>query len=104
MTLQCADANTTGQRPFHPHPSRLLPGTFLIGAAFLAASLGLLSSGDSEAVATPENPVFGSITGSSPAIGERPFAYLEFDWPDAGVPGFEPLQEPFRLVTDASAG
>lgn len=108
MTFQYADFGATAQRPFSPLLSWLLPSALLIAAlmafAFAAGAFGLLGSGDGGAAAGPEIPSIGSITGASLAIGERPFAYLEFDWPPvSGVPGFEPLQEPLRLA-DASAG
>jgi hypothetical protein len=77
----------------------------VVGFAFIAATFGPSHPGDGDAIAAPEVPAIGSVTGASLAIGERPFAYLEFDWPPAsGVPSFDPWQEPNRLVADASAG
>lgn len=107
MTPRYAAADTTEKQPFNRHLSWLLPSVLLIsslmGAAFLAAFFGLLGPRDSEAIAVPEGPVFGTLTPPSPAIGERPFAYLEFDWPTSGVPGFEPLRQPYRFASDSSA-
>ena len=106
MTLLYADA--TAPRPSSPLLSWLFPRAAMIaaavGLAFIAA-FGLSHPSDGEAIAAPEIPAIGSITGASMAIGERPFAYLEFDWPPAsGVPGFDSWQEPSRRVADASAG
>jgi len=106
MTLQYAIA--TAPSPSSPLLSWLLPSAAIIAAvagfAFIAATFGPSHPGDGDAIAAPEIPAIGSITGASLAIGERPFAYLEFDWPSAsGVPGFAPGREPQRLVADASA-
>ena len=105
MTHYYADASAP--RSSSPLYSWLLPsvGTIatVIGVAFIAATFGLsLSMGD--AVTAPEVASVGSITGASLANGERPFAYLEFDWdPAHGVPGFDSWQAPARRVADTSA-
>jgi len=101
-------ADTIARDPYSPLISWSLPSAAMIvalmGAAFLAAWLGLLGPRDGEAIAAPETPFFGSIPSPSPAIGERPFAYLEFDWdPATGVPGFAPWQTPQRIIADAGA-
>ena len=102
------DADTRAPRPPGPLLSWLIPSAAMIaavlGLAFIAATFGLSHPGDGEGFAAPEIPATGLVTGASLAIGERPFAYLEFDWPPtSGVPGFDPWQHPHRHVADASA-
>src|SRR4051794_23391494 len=95
-----------------PRPSNPLFSWWLPSAAMIAGVVGLASiaamTGSShstgDAATAPDMPAVGSITGAALANGERPFAYLEFDWgPTAGVPGFDSWQEPVRRVADASA-
>jgi len=107
MTPHYADA--IARDPYSPLLSWSLPSAAIIaavvGSVFIAAALGLSRSGDADAVTAPETPSIGSIMGASPAIGERPFTDLEFDWhPASGVPGFGPLHESQPVVGDASAG
>lgn len=105
MALQYANATVPSR--FEIISYWLLSGVAMtaavVGFAFMAAAFSPPAGGGT--VATPEIPAIGSIPGGSLAIGERPFAYLEFDWPPtSGVPGFDLWQEPNRLVADASAG
>jgi len=105
MTNYFADA--AAPRPSNPLFSWLLPSAAaiaaVVGVALMAAMTGS-SHSTGDAATAPDIPAAGSITGASLANGERPFAYLEFDWgPTAGVPGFDSWQEPFRRVADASA-
>lgn len=105
MTHYHADA--PAPRPSMPLLSWLLPGAAMIaavvGLALVAAAFGPSRPAGGEAAPTPDMPSLGSITGAPPPNGERPFAYLEFDWDHAaGVPGFGRWQEPARLVINAS--
>lgn len=103
MTPQNLDS--APRHPPSPLLSWLLPSAAMIagvvGFAVIAASWLSHASHD-DAAAVPEIPAIGSVTGASSAIGERPFAYLEFDWsPASAVPGFDSRQEPRRLAVDA---
>jgi hypothetical protein len=91
MTQHYADA--TDPRLSSPLLFWLLPSAAMIaavvGLAFIAATFGLSRSPGGDAVTAPGMPSIGSITSASLANGDRPFAFLEFDWdPTTGVPGF----------------
>ena len=91
MTQDYADA--TDPRLSSPLLPWSLPSSVMIAAmvslAFIAATFGLSRSTSGDAVTAPDIPSIGSITSAPLANGDRPFAFLEFDWdPAAGVPGF----------------
>ncbi len=106
MTQHYADATDAPRSS--PLLSWLLPGAAVIaavvGLAFTAATFGLSRSTGGAAVTARDVPSIGSITDASLANGERPFAYLEFDWdPATGVPGFGAMpRADLRVVTHES--
>ena len=106
MTQHYADA--THPRLSSPLLFCLLPGAAVIAAVvglpFIAATFGLSRSTGGDTVTAPDIPSIGSITDASLANGDRPFAFLEFDWdPATGVPGFGAMSraDP-RVVTHES--
>lgn len=110
MTLQDADATTPGSTS--PLASWLLPSTAMFAAvagfAVIAGYFLIAAPTDSDATA-PDLPSIGAVMGASLAHGTQSTASVKSNRePASSVPGFEPqfdpLQEPFRLVADASAG
>jgi hypothetical protein len=105
MTHHFADATDT--RLSSPLLSWLAPSAAVIAAVagftFVAATFGTSRSNDGDAVVAPGTPSIGSITGASLANGNRPFAFLEFDWdPTSGVPGFGTMPRADLRVADAN--